>query len=214
MHQNRVDPMGALHAVPQRGAWMGNRGCLHDDRGTIRRGWQVRRWITCLTAFKNRRRAIMQPGLYTELFFFDEATAYAAGHRPCAECRRADYNRFMALWRAHIGPAQTVEDVDHVLHAARLNGKARRVFTAEAATAPIGAMIDLAGPVIRGAKGWHRWSFDGYAPLSAPSGPVTVLTPEPFVRLMRAGLSVQIGANDPSASRDKGIPTCTAPHSR
>ena len=202
MRQNRVDPMGALHAVPQRGAWFGNRGCLHDDEGRIRRDWAVRRWITCVTAFKGRKRPLLQPGRYTELFFLDEATAYAAGHRPCAECRRADHARFMALWRAQIGPARTVDDVDRVLHAARLDGRARRRVRIDAQDVPVGAMIDLGGPVLRGpvlqgpvlqgAGSWLRWSFDGYAPLDTPQGPVDLLTPEPIMRLMRAGLPVQM----------------------
>ena len=84
--QNRVTPLGELVATETRGLVYGNRGCLHDDQGEIRRRWQVKRWIACRLEFRGRRRApLLQPGRYTELFFLDEATAYAAGHRPCAE---------------------------------------------------------------------------------------------------------------------------------
>jgi hypothetical protein len=97
--QNRVTPLGDLVADPARGLVYGNRGCLHDDEGRIRRYYQVRRWIACRLEFRSRRRSpLMRPGRFTELFFLDEATALAAGHRPCAECRREDYDRFAALW--------------------------------------------------------------------------------------------------------------------
>src|SRR6478735_712658 len=94
--RNRVDPWGELIAVPERGALMGNRGVLHDDEGRVRRDFRLETWIACLLEFKGRRRPIMRPNHYTELFFLDEATSLAAGHRPCAECRRADYNAFRA----------------------------------------------------------------------------------------------------------------------
>ena len=88
--QNRVTPLGDLIADPARGLVYGNRGCLHDDEGELRRRYAGRRWIACRLRFKDRRRRVMQPGRYTELFFLDEATALAAGHRPCAGCRRED----------------------------------------------------------------------------------------------------------------------------
>jgi hypothetical protein len=96
--QNRVTPLGELVADPARGLVYGNRGCLHDGSGRMRRSFAVKRWIACRLEFKGRRRApLLQPGRYTELFFLDEATAFAAGHRPCAECRRDDYDRFVEL---------------------------------------------------------------------------------------------------------------------
>src|SRR5580658_8982867 len=91
--QNRVTPFGYLSATPERGTFMGNRGVLHDSEGTIKRPWQVKRWLICVLEFRGRKRTVMTPGHYTELFFLDEATALAAGHRPCAECRRP---RFLA----------------------------------------------------------------------------------------------------------------------
>jgi len=99
--QNRVTPSGDLIAVPERGLVYGNRGCLHDSYGNIRRHHNGRRWIACRLSFRGRHRSsLLQPGRYTELFFLDEATALAAGHRPCAECRRVDFDRFVQLWSA------------------------------------------------------------------------------------------------------------------
>src|SRR5919198_296045 len=95
--QNRVTPLGELIADPARGLVYGNRGCLHDDMGRIRRAYNGKRWIACRLEFKGRRRPLMRPGRFTELFFLDEATAFAAGHRPCALCRREDYNRFLEI---------------------------------------------------------------------------------------------------------------------
>ena len=114
--QNRVTPLGDLIADPARGLVYGNRGCLHDGRGNIVRRFQVKRWIACRLEFKGRRRVDkLQPGRYTELFFLDEATAFAAGHRPCAECRREDYNRFMQI----VGETRAAA-VDERLHTERL----------------------------------------------------------------------------------------------
>src|SRR5262245_5520966 len=98
--QNRVTPFGDLIATAARGTLMGNRGCLHDDCRQIRRPFALKRWIACVLDFRGRHRTVMAPGRYTELFFLDEATALAAGHRPCAECRHADYVRFRSLWAA------------------------------------------------------------------------------------------------------------------
>src|SRR4030095_5996707 len=97
--QNRVSPFGDLIATPARGLVYGNRGCLHDDEGRIRRRYAVTRWIACRLRSRGWHRSpLLQPGRFTELFFLDEATAFAAGHRPCALCRREDYDRLVALW--------------------------------------------------------------------------------------------------------------------
>src|ERR671915_1101480 len=96
--QNRVTPLSELIATPERGLVYGNRGCLHDAAGRIRRLSETRRWIACRLEFRGWHRSpLMQPGRFTELFFLDEATAFAAGHRPCALCRRADYDRLLAV---------------------------------------------------------------------------------------------------------------------
>jgi len=199
MLQNRVDPSGQLHAVPQRGGWFGNKGCLHDVSGKIRRNHAGKRWITCVTDFRGRRRQpLMQPGGYTELFFHDEATAYAAGHRPCAQCRYAEWRAFSDLWTHHFGPAMA-DDIDACLHEARLNGRARRLLDVAADDVPPGAMIlDDGAPVLRSDDGWMRWSFGGYTPLlDFPTDrKLALLTPLPFVELIRYGLPVQIAQND------------------
>src|SRR5262249_17497487 len=116
--QNRVTPTSELIADPARGLVYGNRGCLHDDRGRIRRRYDGRRWIACRLEFRGwQRSALMQPGKFTELFFLDEATAFAAGHRPCALCRREDYIRFGEIWR-ELHPGQRGADaIDAQLHA-------------------------------------------------------------------------------------------------
>src|SRR5438270_7491040 len=102
--QNRVTPFSSLIATRERGHWLGNRGCIHDESGRIRRLYQTRRWIICLLRYKGKHRELMQPGRWTELFFLDEATALAAGHRSCADCQRARYEEFRSLW---VGRIQT-----------------------------------------------------------------------------------------------------------
>jgi hypothetical protein len=112
--QNRVTPLGELVAAPARGLVYGNRGCLHDASGRIRRRYAVKRWIACRLQFRDRRRApLLQPGRYTELFFLDEVTALAAGHRACAECRRADYDRLVAIL------GRRADAIDEQLHRER-----------------------------------------------------------------------------------------------
>ncbi|MFD1344738.1 hypothetical protein [Litorisediminicola beolgyonensis] len=222
MRQNRVDPMGDLHAVPKRGALMGNRGVLHDADGRIRRGWQGRRWIACLIAFRGRRRQVMAPGRYTELFFLDEATAYAAGHRPCAECRRAEYRAFVALWtEVHGRPKGSVADgIDRALHAARIEGTERRLWQAEARALPPGTMIRSgAGAALVTVDGLRPWSFGGYgAPGPLPDGPVEVITPTPVVALFAAGLvpgmAGQAGSEGVPPKSDSRSEATTAPVKR
>ena len=128
--QNRVTPLGELVADPARGLVYGNRGCLHDAGGSDPAAYAVKRWIACRLEFRGRRRTpLLQPGRYTELFFLDEATAFAAGHRPCAECRREDYVRFQALWRELQPGAADADAIDERLHAERLDRRARSATT-------------------------------------------------------------------------------------
>src|SRR5919107_5556855 len=141
-HRNRVTPYGSIVATPERGTLMGNRGVLHADDGTHRRDWQVRRWIACRLEFKGRRRAIRQPRRWTELFFLDEATALAAGHRPCAECRREDYRRWQAAWPL---PDTHADAMDLVMHADRLDGTLQRRFAARIGDLPEGVLVDRGG---------------------------------------------------------------------
>ncbi|MEZ5779589.1 MAG: hypothetical protein R3E44_14635 [Paracoccaceae bacterium] len=196
--QNRVTPEGAIIADPARGMFMGGRGILHDEAGRIVAPFRHRNWVCCLTAFKGRRRPIMAPRRYTELFFLDEATALAAGHRPCAECRRADYNAFRASWAKATGlPPPSARDMDRALHAARVAPRSRvkRTYEADVATLPDGAFVRLAGgPALVRETGFWPSSPSGYGPaLPRPaSGPVTVLTPEPTVEVLRMGYAPRL----------------------
>jgi hypothetical protein len=196
--QNRVTPLGDLVAAPSRGLVYGNRGCLHDEHGRIRRAYQVRRWIACRLEFRGRRRAsLMQPGRYTELFFLDEATAFAAGHRPCAECRRADYERFRSL----LG-LERVDAIDERLHAERLDGTGRRVHRATVADLPDGAFVlrDREPWLVRGGE-LLRWTPSGYADREPrpTRGRVDVLTPPSLVSVLRAGWEGAVPLLHPSA---------------
>ena len=132
--QNRVTPLGELVSDPARGLVYGNRGCLHDDEGRIRRRYNGRRWIACRLEFRGWQRSpLLQPGRFTELFFLDEATAFAAGHRPCALCRREDYVRFGEIWR-ELHPGQVGADaIDAQLHAERVEPGTRAQLHHDAA---------------------------------------------------------------------------------
>src|SRR5215831_5062323 len=121
--QNRVDPYGRLVATPERGTLMGNRGVLHDESRRVVAAWRTKRWIACVLSFRGRKREVFTPRRYSELFFLDEATSLSAGHRPCAECRRARYNEFRAAWSAaHGGNGRFAgaDDMDDVIHAERV----------------------------------------------------------------------------------------------
>src|SRR6516164_1468981 len=98
--QNRVTPFGEIIATPERGTFLGNRGLLHDEQGNIQRSWMVKRWLVCVLEFRGRKRTVMTPNRYTELFFLDEATALAAGHRPCSECRHERFIAFCNAWKS------------------------------------------------------------------------------------------------------------------
>ena len=198
--QNRVDPYGQLHAVPERGAWLGNRGILHDETQRVVALWRLKRWLICTLRFKDRHRAVFTPHRYSELFFLDEATAFAAGHRPCAECRRTRYNEYRAVWVAaglSSSDKPGADEIDERLHAERIvRGGVKRTYRAAFASLAPGTMIDHGGAphLIWNGKLWP-WSFAGYAaPLSAPNTAalVTVLTPQSTVRAFRAGFRPQV----------------------
>jgi hypothetical protein len=192
--RNRVDPWGYLIADRARGAWLGNRGCLHDEQGRIRRISANRRWIYCLLSFKGRRRELLQPGKYTELFFLDEATALAAGHRPCAECQRGRYDELRSLWP---GDETRADAIDTVLHAERID-RARDKLTSEATVAdlPDGTMVLAGGdhaPHLLWEGALHPWHPGGYS-VGAPAGRgdrVTVLTPRSLAEALARGFEIQ-----------------------
>jgi hypothetical protein len=198
--QNRVAPDGSLHAVPDRGLFMGNRGGrMHTDRtlGTTR--WRSRAWICCVTEFRNRHRQVWGAG-YTELFFLDEATALAAGHRPCFECRRADALAFAAAWgRAHGTPPPRAPAMDRALHAERLARPDPVCF----ADLPEGAMFAADGAFLRLADRALLWSFAGYRPARAfaPAETVAALTPASIRAALGAGYRPRL---HPSAAEPHG----------
>jgi hypothetical protein len=190
--QNRVTPLSELVSDPARGLLYGNRGCLHDDSGRIRRTYATRRWIACQLEFRGWQRGPkLQPGLFTELFFLDEATAFAAGHRPCALCRRADYVRLGEIWR-ELHPGQAGADaIDLQLHGERVApGTRAQLHHASALDElPDGAFV------VRESEPWlvlgrHllRWTPAGYDErVARPRGMgATVVTPPSLVAVLRA----------------------------
>lgn len=182
--------MGEIVALPGRGLMMGNRGILHDDNRRIVRSTQSKRWITCVLEFRGKHREVMTPHRWTELFFLDEATAFAAGHRPCAECRRADYKRFQASWQQCFGGATDADSMDAVLHAERLNGRAKRTWHTDIATLPDGTYVLSDGaPHIVWSDKMAPWGDGGYggAKQRPSRGEVEVLTPPSIVAIFRAG---------------------------
>jgi hypothetical protein len=190
--------------VPERGLVYGNRGCLHDENGRIRRRYAGRRWIACRLQFRGWHRSpLLQPGRFTELFFLDEATAFAAGHRPCALCRSADFHRFVALWTAHRPGETTVDAIDRRLHTERLDDsrRGRRTHAVAYADLPDGAMVllDHQPWLVLGAA-LIRWSFGGYSDrVSRPDGVAEVLTPPSLVTVLAAGWSGEVPLLHPSA---------------
>ncbi|MHA3702075.1 hypothetical protein ACXR2U_07800 [Jatrophihabitans sp. YIM 134969] len=191
---NRVAPDGSFHAVPERGGVFGNRGPLLGRDGRVARPFQVTRWIVCVLEFGGRRREQWQPGRYTELYFLDEATAFAAGHRPCAECRRPAFEAFRAAWQQAFGldHLPSAGELDARLHADRLVDRDhRRTFTSRLAELPDGTVVEVDGGwwLVAGAH-LRRWSFGGYLEARDRAGidrPVTVVTPRATVEVLRAG---------------------------
>ena len=201
--QNRVTPFGEIVARPDRGAWMGNRGgCLHDAEGRLTGArWRSRAWIYCRLEFKGRRRTIMAPGRYTELFFLDEPTALAAGHRPCGECQHARLAEFRAAWLAgnpEVGLATDclVGEIDRVLHAERLSRTGGVGWRATIRQLPGGAMVCLdRAPAVAWlywAGRLERWTPGGYGEALEMSGEqeVAVLTSPSTVRALAAGFQI------------------------
>jgi hypothetical protein len=201
--RNRVTPLGELVAAPSRGLVYGNRGCLHDDAGRIRRGWSGKRWISCRLEFGDRRRRpLLQPGRYTELFFLDEATAFAAGHRPCAECRREDYVRFGELWR-QLHPGQVgAGEIDAQLHAERVAGRERLLHRTALDELPDGAFVVEGGSpwLVLGSELLH-WAPAGYSERRLrPTGiEAELVTPPSLVAVLRAGWRAAVPLLHPTA---------------
>jgi hypothetical protein len=194
--QNRVDPYGKIFRSPAHGTMMGNRGgALHNDQREIVRPFLNQRWITCVLEFKGRHRSVMSPGRYTELFFLDEAAAFAAGHRPCAECRRERFNAFRLAWKG----APTAPDIDAELHRNRVDSHRQKV-TYEAASNSLsnGTFIEIDHrPYLVRDDAIFLWTPEGYKnkkPRPNRSR-VTVLTPQPIVQCFRHGYEPEIHAS-------------------
>ena len=204
--RNRVTPLGELIADPARGLVYGNRGCMHDAAGRVRRVYGVRRWISCRLSFKGwRREALMQPGRFTELFFLDEATAFAAGHRPCSLCRREDYRAFVESWTA-LHPGETSADaIDARLHAERFDPVARmqRRHDEAFAALPDGSFVLRGGePWLVWGRNLWRWGAAGYSTsVGRPrAGRATVITPPTVVDVLRGGWDPVVSFVHPSAA--------------
>ncbi|NHZ42821.1 hypothetical protein [Massilia aquatica] len=211
--QNRVDPWGQLRTVASRGTRMGNRGILHNDANQIVRPWKHKRWVTCMLEFKQiKRPKPFSRGNYSELFFLDEATAFAAGHRPCGDCQKARHLDFKEKWLAanvdaQLRSALSMDDVDIVLHAERcVRGGGKTRFAATLGELPKGTMFEFdAAAFLVTAAGYLPWSFDGYGPAKRIDGAtaVTVLTPASIVRAFEQGFVALVhasaGLDDPAA---------------
>lgn len=194
--QNRVDPFGEVHAVAARGMFTGNRGVIHDPatKTLLSRRWTTKAWIICACDFRGRRREVMgrngpSGGTgWTELFFLDEVTALAAGHRPCFHCRRERAVEFARCFAAGQG-RETISapEMDAVLHRERWASGHRGGSVRDL---PSGAMIAIAGAAFgKAEEGWLRWSFQGWMPAEPPTGTPALLTPAATVAALRRGYS-------------------------
>jgi hypothetical protein len=196
---NGVDPTGAIHPVCPAAGWMGNRGLLHDDEAHIVRPWRLKAWITCRLSYKGwSRKPLMKPGRYSELFFLDEATAFSAGHRPCAMCRRQDYLSFKSQWLDANGFGQPMlaAELDGKLHDERTHRGSTAEWRQALAELPSGVIVKWRdAPWIWTGNALHAWSATGYGKPFTPDDPsahVELLTPPSIVRTIRAGYAVQI----------------------
>jgi hypothetical protein len=197
--QNRVTPYGELIAVPDRGLFWGNRGPLLDREGRLARYARGRGWVICVLSFKGRHRQQWRPGHLTELYFLDEATGLAAGHRPCGECRYREYQAFKQAWARAVAPGAErsggtvpgAPEIDARLHASRLvRPGVRRTYQAPLAGLPSGTMVDIGGdPALVQDGCLLAWAPGGYAERAGelPRGPVTVITPQVTVAVLAAG---------------------------
>jgi hypothetical protein len=203
--QNRVTPLSELVAEPGRGLVYGNRGCLHDTYGQIRRRYSGKRWIACRLEFRGwQRKPLMQPGRFTELFFLDEATAFAAGHRPCALCRREDFVRFTHIW-SELHPGRVGADaIDAQLHAERVDPRTRSQLRRQAPIAelPHGAFVLHQGvPLLVLRSELLGWTAAGYVTRRPRprDGMTTLITPPSLVAVLHTGWQSVVPLFHPSA---------------
>lgn len=198
---NGIDPWGRIQPTCPDAAFMGNRGILHGADGVVTRPWKNTAWVTCALHYGGHNRSpLMQPNRYSELFFLDEATAFAAGHRPCGECRKEQYRSFKAAWFATqnvADMANAIAAIDKALHSSRVTAlRAKKTFQASLGELPHGAMFEREGNAyLHWQDGPLWWTATGYQrPLErlATSEKVNVLTPQPSVHVIRWGYPVQV----------------------
>lgn len=201
MLQNRVDPFGNIIKTAVRGHWMGNRGILHNADRKLLRNFKLKNWITCNLEFRGRKRTVMAPNRYTELFFLDEATSYTAGHRPCFECRRKDFETFKFFWlegnpEYGFNEKTSIQKIDDILHRERLSRDGSKpIFEEGPDSIPSGCFVLLED------KAWllydahlFMWTAAGYSekrPLPQTKK-LQVMTPKSIVGAFRAGLVSQV----------------------
>jgi hypothetical protein len=202
MLQNRVNPFGQLIKTPERGAWLGNRGVIHNKQKAIVRDYKIKAWITCVLEFRGRHREIMQPDRWTELFFLDEATAFSAGHRPCFQCRYKDHQRFKEFWikgnpQYGFDMKKPVYQIDDILKAERIAADKSKVTYEENIKAlPNGtfAIYDNQPHLFKD-NHLYLWNPAGYGKgIALPDvNKLRVLTPRSFVNMFNAGYVTQMG---------------------
>lgn len=199
MLQNRVDPKGEFIMTSARGAWMGNRGVIHKDKQIVK-AFKHKAWIICALEFKGRKRSVMMPDRWTELFFLDEATAFAAGHRPCFECRKEDAQRFKSCWisgnpQYHFDRKTSINLIDEVIHRERIDDDKKKITHQRISSdLPDGTFILIQEDTyVLNKERLHRWTPLGYTDtIAVPNSLLTVLTPLSIVNAFRAGYAPQI----------------------
>jgi hypothetical protein len=201
MLQNRVDPYGNIIKAPERGAWLGNRGVLHNDKKEIVRMYKVKAWITCALEFRGRYRQVMMPNRWTELFFLDEATAFSAGHRPCFQCRYKDHQLFKEFWlkgnpQYGFDMKTPVTKIDEILQTERVAANKSKVTYEENIKAlPYGTFVLYNDkPCLLKNNKLYPWAPGGYEkPIEFPgTAKLSVLTPRSFVNMFRVGYIPQM----------------------
>jgi hypothetical protein len=213
--QNRVTPFGEILALPERGLFMGNRGIIHDPRRRqlLRRRWTTKAWIICLCAYRGVRRPVMSRRSWTELFFLDEATALAAGHRPCFFCRRAAAESFRRAWAEARGEGlPSAAEIDAVLHRERLDRGVKRLhpLPMPLASLPDGAMLAAGGHAFLMVQGRALpWTPAGYRPAHGQPTDAQLLTPPSILGALAAGYGPAL---HPTALRPTALwPTARKP---
>lgn len=203
MLQNRVDPFGTIIKTSARGCFMGNRGVIHNQHKEITHAFKHKAWITCALEFKGRKRTVMTPDRWTELFFLDEATAFAAGHRPCFECRKEDAKRFKSCW-IQGNPAYnftmktSINEIDDIIHRERIDADKKKITHARMSSdIPEGTFVLMnSDAYLFNNSRLYWWTPFGYQnSIAMPEGRMlTVLTPYSIVNAFRAGYMPQIGS--------------------